>query len=158
MCCMNQYNTTNLLGIITQSKSSSERITKKKVDISLLVSNLISLVSMGFLRIRYIFNLPGVFTWPPNCGVRQIYGWGLHAICHDHDESCDHKHWDSGDTFYFSRDPSWTHIQKVIWIYEKPLTLSHYLVMFGSHWSTAIGDIKHLMSCDLIKARDWGIS
>ena len=50
-----------------------------------------------------------------------------------------------------SRDLSWTHIQRVLWICGlKPLTVSHHVALTGGQWSDASGGMKYL-----IKQRDW---
>ena len=51
-----------------------------------------------FCRSRYnVFNLSRDLTWPFHCGVMQIYGWQLLALCHHPHKLCDHKHCGSGD-------------------------------------------------------------
>ena len=90
-------------------------------------------------------------------------------LCQYPDKSCDHKHCDGGNIMFLichvtsrvmSREP-WRYNTKLITykfsiispgansclkVYVnytwKPITASHQLSMFGSHWSSASGDIS----------------
>ena len=99
-----------------------------------------------FCRWRYdVFSLSRDLTWSPHWACIQIYGWELLGLCHWTDKSCpcDHKHCGGGNIMLFnlSCNFSWTHVERIIWIHgSKPVTLSHHLTTFGSHWSIANGN------------------
>ena len=100
-----------------------------------------------FCKWRYnVLNLSCHLPWPSYWWVMQIYESKLLAICHHHDRFCDPKHCDSGEIVFLSRGLTGSHIKRVMWIYGwKPLTVCHYLAMFGEHWSSTRGDIKYLI-------------
>ena len=78
----------------------------------------------------------------------RIYRWELLAICHQPDETCDHKHCYSADImFLICHVTSREHMLQGLceFIGWKHLTVSHHLAMFGSNSSITTGDIKYLI-------------
>ena len=101
--------------------------------------------SWVFCRWRYnVFNLSRALTWSPHWGLTQICLWELFTLYHHTGKSCDHKHCDSGDKFLICSVISREDMSKGLCelIGRTPLLVNHHITMFGSHWSSAIGDMK----------------
>ena len=77
----------------------------------------------------------------------RIYGRELLVLFHHNDKSWDHKHCGDGDMFFFCHVTSCEHMfEGLSEFYEwTPVTVIHHLPIFGNHWSSASGDIKHLI-------------
>ena len=104
-----------------------------------------------------MFILSRDLTWPPHWGVMRIYGcessWYVIAMISlvtivivIVEVNC----------FQFVM---WPHVNTClngyVNLWMKSFTVSHNLVMSDCHWSSAYGDVKYLMSCDLAKSCDW---
>ena len=83
---------------------------------------------------------------------------GSSLCCHYADKSCNHKHCDGGDIFfYLSIDLSWTHVKRIAWIDGcDPVTVSQHLVMLGGHWSSVSEDVKYI-TCHMTLLRNFVI-
>ena len=113
-----------------------------------------------FCSWRYnAFNLSRDLTWSTHLEVMRIYEWELLVLCHCADRSCDHRHCDRENIFFYSA--TWLLVNTCLKVYVnlwvESAMVNNHLAMFRGHWPSVSGDIKYLMPSELTRSRDWRI-